>query len=143
MAQAHGRDTRPGANQYGGRLEPVHQRHGAIENLGWRLVHDGGWIRIEPLAHVAGNAHNFGHSRLVAGSQPGTDDDGLPDRVGIRPVLACHGLADHYGSARLRVMQESAGKQWNAQDVEAVRRNDAPLDIAGGEVALKMPPSGG
>src|ERR1035438_8527018 len=66
MADAHGCHARAGANQYGARLKPVHQRHGAIENLGRLLVHDGRWIHVQPPAHIAGYPDNLGDSRLVA-----------------------------------------------------------------------------
>src|ERR1035437_5005192 len=110
MADAHGSDTRPGSNQDAARLKPVHQRHGAIENLGWRLVHDGGWSHVQPPGHIAGHADNLGGSRLIVRTQSGTDDDGLPDGIGIRPVLARHGLADDHGSTRLLVEPWSSAK---------------------------------
>ena len=94
-----------GANQDSARLKLVHQRHGAIENLGWHLIHDGRWIHVQPRAHIAGSPDNLGDSRFVAGAQPGSNDNCLSDRVSIRPVLARHGLADDHGSARFRVTQ--------------------------------------
>ena len=132
----------PGADQDGARLEPVHQCHGAVQNLGWRLVHDRRWIDVQPLTHIADHPDNLCDSGLVAGTQPGSDDNRLADGVGIRPVFACHGLADDHGPARLRVAQKAAGEQRNAQDFEVVRRDNAPLDVAGEVVALERPPSG-
>src|ERR1035437_7957141 len=87
MADAHGSDTRPGSNQDAARLKPIHQRHGAIENLGWRLVHDGGWIHVQPRAHIADHSDNLGGSRLIIRTQPGTDDDDLPDGIGLRAIV--------------------------------------------------------
>src|SRR5256884_9871382 len=110
-------------------IVPVHQRHCAIWNLGWRLVHDGCWTDIQPLAHIADHSDDLGRSRLVLRPQPGTDDDGLSDGVRIRPVFVRHGLADDHGSSRLPLLQKPAGNQRNPQNIKIVRRDDTPLHI--------------
>ena len=54
---------------------------------------------------------------------------GFSQRVFVGPPAAGHGLADCHRSARFVVPQSPAGKQWDLQRVEIVRRDEAPLNV--------------